>query len=53
MAFLPATYFWGNRTIIIDSDRSIDVQAGDSLSAYSMAMYGDFKPIDACSSRHW
>ncbi len=42
------TFMWSDRVVMFDgSDRSIDVQSGDSLSAYSKAIYGDFEHIEA------
>ena len=52
MSFLPASYIWGNRVVIVNADRSIDVQPGDSLSAYSAAIYGNFDHIGKFTRRH-
>ena len=46
--FLPRPFppGGGGYQVTVNADRSIIVRAGDSLSKYSMAIYGDFDHID-------
>ena len=44
--FLPRPFTGGGYQVMVNADRSILVKQGDSLSKYSMAIYGNFKRID-------
>jgi len=44
--FLPHPFRGGGYQVTVNADRSIIVRAGDSLSKYSMAIYGDFRHMD-------
>jgi len=44
--FLPHRFTNGGYQVMVNADRSILVKQGDSLSKYSMAIYGNFKNID-------
>src|SRR5215470_19477982 len=44
--FLPRPFTGGGYQVMVNADRSILVKQGDSLSKYSMAIYGNFKYID-------